>query len=127
MKFGSWTYNGFKLDLSLADGDGEEGNGTAYVTAEENGEWALLGIPGKRNKMFYNYGNGPEPYLDITFTIKIRRRTLYYHFNLVVPCILIASMAVLGFTLPPDSGEKLSLGVTILLSLTVFSQVSLTI
>lgn len=29
-------------------------------------------------------------------------------------------MAVLGFTLPPDSGEKLSLGVTILLSLTVF-------
>ena len=52
----------------------------------------------------------PAPYLDITFTIKIRRRTLYYFFNLIVPCILIASMAVLGFTLPPDSGEKLSLG-----------------
>jgi len=29
-------------------------------------------------------------------------------------------MAVLDFTLPPDSGEKLSLGVTILLSLTIF-------
>jgi hypothetical protein len=27
-----------------------------------------------------------------------------------VPCVLIASMALLGFTLPPDSGEKLSLG-----------------
>ena len=53
----------------------------------------------------------PAPYLDITFTIKIRRRTLYYFFNLIVPCILIASMAVLGFTLPPDSGEKLSLGI----------------
>ena len=52
----------------------------------------------------------PEPYLDITFTIKIRRRTLYYFTNLIVPCLLIASMAVLGFTLPPDSGEKLSLG-----------------
>jgi hypothetical protein len=52
----------------------------------------------------------PEPYLDITFVIKIRRRTLYYFFNLIVPCVLIASMAVLGFTLPPDSGEKLSLG-----------------
>ena len=52
----------------------------------------------------------PEPYLDITFTIKIRRRTVYYFFNLIVPCVLIASMAVLGFTLPPDSGEKLSLG-----------------
>ena len=43
------------------------------------------------------------------------RRTLYYFFNLILPCLLIASMAVLGFTLPPDSGEKLSLGVTILL------------
>ena len=52
----------------------------------------------------------PEPYLDITFTIKIRRRTVYYFFNLIVPYVLIASMAVLGFTLPPDSGEKLSLG-----------------
>ena len=35
---------------------------------------------------------------------------MYYFFNLIVPCVLIASMAVLGFTLPPDSGEKLSLG-----------------
>lgn len=48
--------------------------------------------------------------MDITFVIHIQRRTLYYFFNLIVPCVLIASMAVLGFTLPPDSGEKLSLG-----------------
>lgn len=66
------------------------------------------GVPGKRNELFYNCC--PEPYIDITFVIIIRRRTLYYFFNLIVPCVLIASMAVLGFTLPPDSGEKLSLG-----------------
>lgn len=78
----------------------------------------FIGVPGKRNEIYYNCC--PEPYIDITFVIIIRRRTLYYFFNLIVPCVLIASMAVLGFTLPPDSGEKLSLGVTILLSLTVF-------
>ena len=66
------------------------------------------GVPGERNEVFYECCE--EPYLDITFIIKIRRRTLYYFFNLIVPCVLIASMAVLGFTLPPDSGEKLSLG-----------------
>jgi len=114
MKFGSWTYNGFKLDLRMNNENGEG----VISTYTQNGEWHLLGIPGKRNEVFYDCC--PEPYLDITFIIKIRRRTLYYFFNLIVPCVLIASMAVLGFTLPPDSGEKLSLGVTILLSLTVF-------
>lgn len=70
----------------------------------------IPGVPGKRNEIYYNCC--PEPYIDITFIIMIRRRTLYYFFNLIVPCVLIASMAVLGFTLPPDSGEKLSLGNT---------------
>ena len=65
------------------------------------------GVPAQRNEVIYECC--PEPYLDITFTIKIRRRTLYYFFNLIVPCLLIAAMAVLGFTLPPDSGEKLGL------------------
>nr|XP_014282443.2 neuronal acetylcholine receptor subunit alpha-7-like isoform X3 [Halyomorpha halys] len=113
MKFGSWTYDGFQLDLQLQDETG--GDISSFIT---NGEWDLLGVPGKRNEIYYNCC--PEPYIDITFVIIIRRRTLYYFFNLIVPCVLIASMAVLGFTLPPDSGEKLSLGVTILLSLTVF-------
>ncbi|XP_075214857.1 neuronal acetylcholine receptor subunit alpha-7-like [Lycorma delicatula] len=113
MKFGSWTYDGFQLDLQLQDEGG--GDISSFIT---NGEWDLLGVPGKRNEIYYNCC--PEPYIDITFIIIIRRRTLYYFFNLIVPCVLIASMAVLGFTLPPDSGEKLSLGVTILLSLTVF-------
>lgn len=113
MKFGSWTYDGLQLDLQLQDDAG--GDISSFIT---NGEWDLLGVPGKRNEIYYNCC--PEPYIDITFYINIRRRTLYYFFNLIVPCVLIASMAVLGFTLPPDSGEKLSLGVTILLSLTVF-------
>ena len=97
------------------------------------------GVPAVRNEVIYDCC--PEPYLDITFVVKIRRRTVkcfkgistdskipyskplefplkiynvnfqvYYFFNLIIPCVLIASMAILGFTLPPDSGEKLSLG-----------------
>ncbi|XP_025416890.1 acetylcholine receptor subunit alpha-type acr-16-like isoform X1 [Sipha flava] len=112
MKFGSWTYNGFQLDLVLKSDGGDLSDFTT------NGEWYLLGMPGKKNVIMY--GCCPEPYVDITFTIKIRRRTLYYFFNLIVPCVLISSMALLGFTLPPDCGEKLTLEITILLSLTVF-------
>ncbi|XP_061502412.1 neuronal acetylcholine receptor subunit alpha-7 isoform X6 [Anopheles gambiae] len=113
MKFGSWTYDGNQLDLILNSDDG--GDLSDFIT---NGEWYLIGMPGKKNTITYQCC--PEPYVDITFTIQIRRRTLYYFFNLIVPCVLISSMALLGFTLPPDSGEKLTLGVTILLSLTVF-------
>ena len=92
-----------QLDLALQY---ETGGDLSNFMA--NGEWSLLGMPGVRNSVVYDCC--PEPYVDITFTINIRRRTLYYFFNLIVPCVLISSMALLGFTLPPDSGEKLTLG-----------------
>ncbi|KAL8202932.1 UNVERIFIED_CONTAM: Neuronal acetylcholine receptor subunit alpha-7 [Gekko kuhli] len=50
----------------------------------------------------------------------MRRRTLYYGLNLLIPCVLISGLALLVFLLPADSGEKISLGITVLLSLTVF-------
>ncbi|XP_067122653.1 neuronal acetylcholine receptor subunit alpha-7 isoform X3 [Centruroides vittatus] len=103
MKFGSWTYDGNQIDLRLASEDG--GDLSTYII---NGEWDLIGLPGIRNVIYY--ACCPEPYVDITFTIHIRRRTLYYGFNLIIPCVLISSMTLLGFTLPPDSGEKLTLG-----------------
>ena len=80
---------------------------TGYTTELQIHSILPPGVPAQRNEVIYDCC--PEPYLDITYTFKIRRRTLYYFFNLIVPCLLIASMAVLGFTLPPDSGEKLGL------------------
>lgn len=62
-------------------------------------------------------------YVDVIFTVRIRRRTLYYFSNLILPCVLIASMAVLGFYFPPESGEKVTLEITILMSLTFFMNV----
>lgn len=59
-------------------------------------------------------------YISIVYTVHLKRRTFYYFFNLLVPCGLIGFLAVLGFTLPPESSEKLSLGATILFSLIVF-------
>ncbi|CAG0912692.1 unnamed protein product [Notodromas monacha] len=103
MKFGSWTYDGFQIELNLKDENG--GDTSNYIT---NGEWDLINVPGKKNVM--TYACCPAPYIDITFVIHIRRRTLYYCTNLIVPCVLISSMTLLGFTLPPDSGEKLTLG-----------------
>jgi hypothetical protein len=37
-----------------------------------------------------------------------------------MPCILLTIVALLGFLVPVSSGEKVSIGITILLSLIVF-------
>uniref|UniRef100_A0A671UM11 Neuronal acetylcholine receptor subunit alpha-7 n=1 Tax=Sparus aurata TaxID=8175 RepID=A0A671UM11_SPAAU len=110
LKFGSWTYDGWLLDLQMNEADI-----SGYMA---NGEWDLVGVPGTRNEAFYDCCK--EPYPDVTFVVTIRRRTLYYALNLLIPCVLLSSMTLLIFVLPADSGEKISLGITVLLSLTVF-------
>ena len=49
-----------------------------------------------------------EPYLDITFNVTMRRKTLFYTVNLIIPCMGISFLTVLVFYLPSDSGEKVS-------------------
>ncbi|XP_029593746.1 neuronal acetylcholine receptor subunit alpha-7-like isoform X1 [Salmo trutta] len=110
LKFGSWTFDGWLLDLQM-----QEADLSGYMS---NGEWDLLGVPGDRHEIFYECCT--EPYSDVTFVVTLRRRTLFYALNFLVPCVLISSLTLLLFILPAQSGEKIGLGITILLSLTVF-------
>ncbi len=59
-----------------------------------------------RNEKFYTCCD--EPYLDITFNITMRRKTLFYTVNLIIPCMGISFLTILVFYLPSDSGEKVS-------------------
>ena len=61
-----------------------------------------------------------KKYPDVTFTLILRRKPLFYVVNLIIPCALISAMSMVEFILPCNSGEKVSLGITVLLSLTVF-------
>ncbi|XP_076762606.1 nicotinic acetylcholine receptor beta2 isoform X1 [Xylocopa sonorina] len=121
MKFGSWTYNGAQVDLKHMKQ--EPGSNLVATGIDLNDfylsvEWDILEVPASRNEEYYPCCT--EPYSDITFNITMRRKTLFYTVNLIIPCVGITFLTVLVFYLPSDSGEKVSLCSSILLSLTVF-------
>lgn len=88
MKFGSWTYDGLRLDL-VPEGHPKECTGDIKKFIR-HGEWDLNSMPCKRNQQFY--ACCPEPYPDITYTMDLRRRHMFYFVNLIAPCFLISGM-----------------------------------
>ncbi|VDN25582.1 unnamed protein product [Cylicostephanus goldi] len=83
-----------------------------------NGEWDLMNTPGTRVVTPF----GDSSYHELYYYIRIRRRTLAYGINLIIPSLVISMMTVLGFTLPPDACEKITLETTVLLSVIFFLQ-----
>lgn len=81
----------------------------------ESGEWMLLETKVDSSTEIAETGQ----YSVVTYLIKIRRRTLYYIMNFILPCVLIAILTVLVFLLPPESGERVSYGITVILSFTI--------
>lgn len=62
----------------------EQGDVSNY---QANGEFDLVDFSARRNVEYYSCC--PEPYPDITYEIRLRRRPMFYVFNLILPCILI--------------------------------------
>ncbi|XP_039623339.1 neuronal acetylcholine receptor subunit alpha-4 isoform X1 [Polypterus senegalus] len=112
MKFGSWTYDKAKIDLvSMA-------NHVDQMDYWESGEWVIINAVGRYN--IKKYECCTEIYPDITYYFIIRRLPLFYTINLIIPCLLISCLTVLVFYLPSECGEKITLCISVLLSLTVF-------
>uniref|UniRef100_A0A3P8W768 Cholinergic receptor nicotinic alpha 2 subunit n=1 Tax=Cynoglossus semilaevis TaxID=244447 RepID=A0A3P8W768_CYNSE len=112
MKFGSWTYDKAKIDLERIE------NTVDLNNYWESGEWAIINAVGTYNTKKYDCCH--EIYPDITYYFIIRRLPLFYTINLIIPCLLISCLTVLVFYLPSDCGEKITLCISVLLSLTVF-------
>uniref|UniRef100_A0A8C4IPD5 Neuronal acetylcholine receptor subunit alpha-4 n=1 Tax=Dicentrarchus labrax TaxID=13489 RepID=A0A8C4IPD5_DICLA len=112
MKFGSWTYDRAKIDLISMASDVDQ------MDYWESGEWIIVNAVGKYNTKKYECCT--EIYADITYYFIIRRLPLFYTINLIIPCLLISCLTVLVFYLPSQCGEKITLCISVLLSLTVF-------
>ena len=107
MKFGSWTYDGFQVDLQHVwqAKDKLDSLETIKMGIDLRGfyrsvEWDLLEVPAKKNQKFYRCCS--ETYPDITFKVTMRRKTLFHTVNLIIPCVAISFLTVLVFYLPSD-------------------------
>lgn len=87
-----------------------------------NGEWDLVSFPAVKH--YTKYKCCKTPFAEVTFTLHIQRKTLYYFYTLVVPCSLITLLVTMGFYLPPASGQRVTLCITVLFSMTVFLNVA---
>ena len=56
----------------------------------------------------------------ISFTLTLERKPLYYLLNIIIPAVVLAALSALNFAVPVDCGEKLSLGISILIAFSVF-------
>ena len=112
LKFGSWTYDKAEIDLLII------GSKVDMNEFWENSEWEIVDASGYKHDIKYNCCE--EIYTDITYSFYIRRLPMFYTINLIIPCLFISFLTVLVFYLPSDCGEKVTLCISVLLSLTVF-------
>ncbi|XP_060136983.1 acetylcholine receptor subunit alpha isoform X2 [Zootoca vivipara] len=113
MKLGTWTYDGTVVAIF------PESDRPDLSNFMPSGEWVMKDYRGWKH--WVTYACCPDtPYLDITYHFVLQRLPLYFIVNVIIPCLLFSFLTGLVFYLPTDSGEKMTLSISVLLSLTVF-------
>lgn len=85
------------------------------------GEWELINsfteIIDERVSDF-----GQVDYSLVRFSLVLKRNHVHYFIKIILPFSLVSFVTLFTFLLPPQTGEKLTLNVTILLSLVIYLQ-----
>ena len=117
VKFGSWTYNGFTINLSTKDDSGAD-----ISSFVQNDEYDLVEASVKRNEVVYECC--PEPYLDITFSIKLRRWRSSHYITHNIPASFLASILAVLTTLLSSRHSQTSKIFILCISLVIESSLS---
>jgi len=105
LRFGSWSMNGFYIDMALLDSDGT----IEFLDfSHENNQWAVVG---SRAWNSVNYlPCCEEPFPEVNFEFQLRRRSPYYKQTILFPTLGVVALTLSTFWLPPNSVEKCILG-----------------
>ncbi|XP_061681476.1 uncharacterized protein LOC133503673 isoform X2 [Syngnathoides biaculeatus] len=81
------------------------------------GEWELIGIKAVKQKIQSSYGGFYE---ELRFFISVRRRSMLYVVNLLMPCCFLITVDLFSFLLPPQKVDRSLFKMTLILGYTVF-------
>ncbi|XP_067658371.1 acetylcholine receptor subunit alpha-like [Haliotis asinina] len=87
---------------------------------QRNGEWEITG--NSKDTFLHTY-SGNIIQTEIEFTFIFKRKYLYYIITNILPVMFLSVLNLGVFLLPPESGEKVSLCISIVLSYAVFLSV----
>lgn len=85
-------------------------------TYRESGEWDLV----QTNVVHFQRSFGSEFWDLMRFQIKVKRKWLFHVMNLIVPVLCISVLNIVCFLLPSEGGERVTLSISIFLTLAVF-------
>ncbi|XP_070540189.1 neuronal acetylcholine receptor subunit beta-2-like [Ptychodera flava] len=114
LSFGPWEFTALTVRLTPIEDHVVREN---YV---ENVEWELTDSSALE---IYEANEccPDEAYSVVMYTIELRRRPLFYVLNILVPCLVMSLLTLVVFYLPSDSGEKMTLSISVLLAISVFN------
>ncbi|XP_067044983.1 neuronal acetylcholine receptor subunit alpha-9-like [Acropora muricata] len=112
LRFGTWAYTtddlAFKADVETS----------TLAQSKENfsssAGWNVLEYRAIETK-----GNNNEESPSVTFTIELQRQTTYYIVILLLPCFSNVMLTLLVFLLPPETGERIAVGINTLFTMWV--------
>ena len=113
--FINWVYKGNAVNFTIIP----NADPVELTNYQPNGEWELIKTEAKVD--YYEYQEEQTTVIlpQAIFTLNLKRKPMYHIINVMLPCIIISLIAGLQFLLPPSSGEKISLGISVLLSFSV--------
>ena len=111
---GPWGYDSKRVHCQVV-------KPPSIFSEHSSADWELTSLTAK--EAVYPYGEPVTNYSMVVFTLEMDRQPLYHISHLIIPSMMLNVIVSFSFFLPPEAGERVSLGLTSFLAYSVFIMV----
>ena len=111
LRFVTWQYSADQVSLNLTSPRRK-----MLRSCYSNGEWDIQEVSARSSFI----PTEDIPFTLVEFGLQFRHKPLYHIINIMIPTLCLSLLVLLVLRLPVESGEKISMGVTLLLSFAVY-------